>query len=652
MSPERRSEAPWWSVVRRLAADLGVWLAPAAVFLWVYSGSSADAGRALAPHLHLLVIAWSCVALARLAVVACIGRGPLERSARAVSALLASAAVVTLALYYALVLLGLESWGRVISWDLIRSYAAHAPGLADALGLSLYAIAAVMVAAYLAGWALAWVLSGRFDWTQPLARSLSPAVLGAAIGGGAIAAGAEMYNFFAFPPLHAREPVSLTVFPLRGATVLQNVAIDPMRAEKLDSLHDAARAGYQPAADAVRRNVVLIVVDALRADHMSVYGYARQTTPYLDRLAAAGRVRKPAQTRSACSASVCGLLSLLTSKFVHEFSARPVSMHEVLKLHGYRVHMILSGDHSNFYGLKSLYGRADDYHDGSMRPDLYMNDDRVVLERAAGLAPWDGVPVVMQFHLMSAHALGRREPARSRFTPAATYVVPGNRRSPLAENYYDNGVLQADAVIGELLETLRRKGYLENTLVVVTADHGESLGEGGRYTHAHGVHEEALRIPLLLIAYGYRPERRWSDSAIASQVDVAPTILAELGMRRPRTWSGIALQEPGSRRYTYFQEGYAAGLIDHADPQRLWKYWMDSKRRREYAFDLTADPFERSNAIASAPEPLKRAWRLQYLRFQPGGTGTDESLPPASRDDVAVIPCCGVSDATASRAKD
>lgn len=477
-----------------------------------------------------------------------------------------------------------------------------------------------MVVFYFAVFALAWALAGKLGWIALASRRIGPRTVVLVFFAGVGVCVAEVYSFTAFPPVREREPVSLTFYPFHAATVLQNVAIDPLRAERLDTLEDAARSRYKPAPAARRRNVVLIVVDALRSDRMGVYGYFRDTTPHLDRLADAGVIRKPAQMRSACSASVCGLMSMLTSKFVHEFSSRPVSLHEVLTLHGYRTQMILGGDHSNFYGLKELFGRVDDYYDGSFSRDKYGNDDRVVLDRVAQMPAWDGTPAMIQFHLMSTHILGLRHKEHARFTPAASYVLPANRRAPLVDNFYDNGVVQADAVIHELLEALRAKGYLREALVVITADHGESLGEGGRYSHAQNIAEEALRIPLLLIAFGYRPEV-FRPGLVASQVDIAPTILAELGMASPERWSGMPLQAAVTRPYTYLQEGYAAGLIDHRDPRRLWKYWVDTHEAREYAHDLTADPHERANVIRSVPEPLKRAWRLEYLRFQPGGTG-------------------------------
>lgn len=607
-------------ILRRAALDVALWVFAPVLFLFFYSRvSNITLGTAFA-HLRLVLVAWLCIALLRLAFSRLI---PAPRIARALSALVVASAIMIMAVYYCAVLIGLSSWGRVISWDLIRSYAVQAPALIDALGLSVWMVAGSLTVLYAVVFALAWSLAGRLGWIGRTSRLARPRIVVLVFVAGVGVCAAELYGYTAFPPVREREPVSLTFYPFQAATVLQNAAIDPLRAERLDALEDAARERYSPNPTARRRNVVLIVVDALRPDRMGVYGYSRKTTPHLDRMAAAGMIRKPGQMRSACSASVCGLVSLLTSKFVHQFSERPFSLHEVLELHGYRSQMILGGDHRNFYGLKELYGGIDDYYDGSMSRNKYGNDDRLVLERAARMPAWDGAPAIIQFHLMSTHILGLRHEEYARYAPAASYAIPMNRRAPLVDNFYDNGVAQADAIIHELLTILRGKGYLQEALVVITADHGESLGEGGRYSHAQNVAEEALRIPLLLMAYGYEPDLALSEGVVGSQVDVAPTVLAELGMPRPETWSGVPLQAPIRRPYTYFQEGYAAGLIDHRDPRRLWKYWVDTRKAREYAHDLAADPHTLINAIDTVAQDLKRAWRLEYLRFQPGGTGVE-----------------------------
>src|SRR6185295_11257129 len=112
------------------------------------------------------------------------------------------------------------------------------------------------------------------------------------------------------------------------AQLLQNAAIDPLRAERLDALENAARAAYRPVTLRAKRNVVLIVADALRPDRTSIYGYSRPTTPNLQRIAAEHPTHKFHEVRASCSASACGLVSMLASKYVHEISLHPFSLQE------------------------------------------------------------------------------------------------------------------------------------------------------------------------------------------------------------------------------------------------------------------------------------------------------------------------------------
>src|SRR5690606_8624800 len=111
-----------------------------------------------------------------------------------------------------------------------------------------------------------------------------------------------------------------------------------------------------------------------------------------------------------------------------------------------------------------------------------------------------------------------------------------------ATNYYDNGVVQFDRVVSQLLEHLQHKGYLDNALVVITGDHGELLGEHGQFSHAKTVYDAVLRVPFVLIRYGYEADQQLRSDMVSSQVDIAPTILSELRMPLPSTWVGTPIQ--------------------------------------------------------------------------------------------------------------
>jgi glucan phosphoethanolaminetransferase (alkaline phosphatase superfamily) len=600
------------------AVDLALWLGAGAIFLLAYASEPQVSAASVVAHMAVVLLGWLVLAVVRLVVAMLV---PHAGAARVVSAIIMTAAVVVVCAYYALVIAGLHLWGRVVSWDLVRTYAMQGRALADVLGTSLYVVSLIALAVVAAAYtAICYCLRG-FDWVAHLARTThSPRYVAFVVAMAAVSA-AGLATFRTGRASDYDEPVSLTFYPERAARHFQGHGIDRLRAGELDALEDEARATYIVRPDANRRNLILIVVDALRADHMGVYGYSRDTTPHLSRLARAGVVRLVPEMRASCSSSACGMLSLLSSKFVHQFSDRPFTLHQVLKRHGYRLHMVLGVNHTDFYGLKKVYGPIDSYYDTSGQDAAYMDDDSSVLDRAAALPPWDGKPVMIQFHLMSAHPMGVRDSRYTKYTPAANYVIMGMRDPRLAANHYDNGVLQVDAVIDELMRTLRAKGYLRDTLIAITADHGEAVGEGGRYAHARGLEEELLDIPLLLIAEGYAPPPLAPGATrIASQVDVAPTLLRELGIEQPRTWVGIPLHDRAAHDFLYLQELDAVGLIDQRDPRNVWKYWVEGHTGAEHVISLSLGRSDAQDVLhAAAPERL-REWRLRYMRLAPTAT--------------------------------
>jgi glucan phosphoethanolaminetransferase (alkaline phosphatase superfamily) len=607
-----------------LLVDVCLWLSLPTVFLRAYYRHTLS-GEAIVPHLRLSVALLLALVSLRLLGFLLLRN---ERARRAVTSVAMALVFAVVASYYALVIIGLESWGRVISWELISSYGYQAAQLADVLGVSLAFVVLAAIAAFAILVAGFWIYIAKADWIPVLGKRASRALSVFYLASAAVVAVIEIYSFLAAPPAARGEPVSLTFFPLEGAWNLQGLAIDAMKAPVLDRAEQAARAAYRAKPAPERRNVILIVSEAFRPDHMSIYGYHRDTTPNLRRLQASGQLRKAPPLRTTCASSACGLFSLGASRFAHEFPSQPITLQEVLKLHGYRVHMILGGDHTMFYNLRKIYGQVDSYYDGySARKQRYvdeeeyryMNDDRLVVDRLAGFHAWDGTPVMIQIHLMSTHVLGKREKTAEWFAPSSNYARPENRvlgpggRPDQALNFYDNGVVQADSTIQRVLEILAAKGYLAAATVAITGDHGEFLGEHGLFQHANGVYEEVLRVPFALVSYGYGPAAPIDGYPHPSQVDIAPTILAELGLPIPRTWSGQPLQLPEKREFTYFREQTEIGLYDHRDPKNFWKYWVELGTSNEFAYNLRLDPAESTNVIDTAPPALRREWRAQVL---------------------------------------
>lgn len=606
-------------IARRLATDMVLWYTAPAIFMLVYVRTYFAPVQSVIPHLLVLAMPLSALLLARLTLSRLCANVLLTRFA---SATILCALVTSQLIYYTIAIVGLHSWGGVVAWNVIPTCFTQAPQLADALGIPpLVTLSALLLA--LAGLLLAcWLYLKRFDWTAPAVRLVSGWTSGVFISCSCAILAVAIYGFRFTPWTDVLEPVSLTLFPDADGLELENHHLDKLTAKNIDISDEAAREAYVPAAGRSRKNVILIVVDALRPDHMGIYGYHRDTTPNLSRLAAQGAVRAITGVHASCGETLCGLLSLSSSKFSRSFSFHPFTLQQVLRRNGYRVHMILSGDHTNFYSLKNYYGAVDSFYDGTnaKAQGYFINDDQFLVDRLAAMPDWDGEPAMFQFHVMSTHILRMTEKVPGKFQPATRYLFPtsadtgpGGYQVETATNFYDNGVIKTDAIIQKLLTTFERKGYLRNALVVITADHGESLGEHGLFSHTNSVREQLLRIPLLLISYGYTPERPTDVRAFSSQVDIAPTIIAECGLPEPGTWSGRALQEPGGPDFTYFDQKTYVGLIDHRDAGNILKYWVDTSSGAEHVFNLSADPAEDSDIVGTIPAALKREWQLNTL---------------------------------------
>jgi hypothetical protein len=456
--------------------------------------------------------------------------------------------------------------------------------------------------------------NGEIWGRRVVARFSSGAFLATMLACGALSA-TVLARLLIFPPVSAQEPISLTFF---GELAVAQQSHSNMGTQAGDRDEQAARQSYVPALEHKHRNLVLIVGDALRSDALqsdSVF------TPRINALIRKHHGNRADYMRAACAESSCGLMAIASSRYVHQSISHPISLQEVLHHHGYGIHMILSGDHTNFYGLREAYGEVDTYFDGSTQEKRYMNDDRIVLDRIAALPKSSPThPVMLQFHLMSTHGLGLRQPEFLQYRPYVNYYLHMLRSSTdlpselklKAVNYYRNGVLQFDAMVAQILSSLQRKGYLEDALVVVTADHGELLGEHGLLGHASQPWEEALQIPFVMLHYGHEANPI-APNGLVSQIDVAPSILFDLGIPIPPTWRGLPLQQHGGHKNVFFQQGNIAGLYELDNHGHLIKYWRDWDTRNEYVFDLKDDPHERENLSERIhPSTLSR-WRRKIL---------------------------------------
>ena len=375
-------------------------------------------------------------------------------------------------------------------------------------------------------------------------------------------------------------------------------------------------------ASGPRRNLVLIVIDTLRRDHLATYGYGRDTAPALGRLAAEGAVLDGVSPTSWTQPATASILTGLHPVRHQSIRSEPLppqadTLAERLKRHGYSTLGVSAnglvnsgwGFEQGFDELVYLPPRPE----GRRLPDA-ADVNAAVLSRVASLKP----PFFLYVHYVDPHApysparawnggpLGdhfeRRGPVEMSDLDPAKYMY---RPDPLlrdALDLYDGEIRQADSGVGELLAGLRRRGLMERTLTVVTSDHGEEFQDHGRMSHGQSLYEEVLRVPLVVHAPGLIPPG--GRHGAASLLDIVPTALSLLGVPQ----DGLA--GDGVDLGSYLRKGRR-----YEDPERLFLAHLDTgdttglaatvgrfklvlnRPYRKQLFDLDARPSERQSLI-------------------------------------------------------
>ena len=410
------------------------------------------------------------------------------------------------------------------------------------------------------------------------------------------------------------EPVISLVSPSRNTNQLPRTFFDMAQCPPGE---DAA---YPVSRDMHRKNVVVILVDSLRADHLSHLGYSRDTAPLFSRRLENTPSLEPAWATSACSISECGILAIMTSRPFPRLNAGLFSLPEALHRAGYRTYFDMSGDFTRAYrGLGALAAHhADRFTDGVSDPRYGPYDDRIVLQNLDRIPDHSDAPAFFYFHLHSVHAVGVRYQPPT-YTPTGSNLVSMVRshytkgsavdREVLTNNY-DNGIRQADTVIEQLLSTLRRKGYLDRSVVVVTADHGEALGEHGEWLHGNDLYAESINIPLFFFDTDFHTNR---TVPYATHLDIAPTIADLVGIPVPAQWDSLlrAVPDISTAQTTVFPPVEAV-IWRKADAS--YKYVFNTRDNTEKLFELRNDPGEQLDLIPKAEPALLAFLRSTRIR--------------------------------------
>src|SRR6266566_6109093 len=277
-------------------------------------------------------------------------------------------------------------------------------------------------------------------------------------------------------------------------------------------------------------NVVVITIDTLRADHLGCYGDQQIRTPNIDSLAADGvrfeRAYTPVPvTLPAHTVLFTGTYPLLSG--IHDFSANKLNptqptLASVLKEQGYTTGAVIgSAVLDSRFGLNRGFDFYYDHFDFNRLQESNLDEmerpGNVVADTALDcLAKNNQKKFFLWMHL---------------YDPHFPYRPPAPYSDEYKDRPYDGEIAFADSQVGRLIRFLKDKGLYQNTIIVLTGDHGESLGEHGEKTHGFFIYNATLQIPVILPL----PRQKWVNSVpeLVSLADLMPTVLRALKVDVP-----------------------------------------------------------------------------------------------------------------------
>ena len=417
-------------------------------------------------------------------------------------------------------------------------------------------------------------------------------------------------------------------------------------------------------------NIMLVTIDTLRPDHLGCYGYSKPTSPHIDRLAQEGVLFQQAITGGSYTLSAFPVI--LSSTYASMYGGckgrladeRPM-LAEVLHKAGVRTAGITSNP---LVGKPAGYDRGFDTFVELMPPrqqpswhqikgvqrllrqprvqtvlsllhiegkplPVYVSGDEVTDQTCRRLDE-AGEGFFLWAHYMDTHwpyHLENRLNSNAEIAQAwrdgavmhrafRHKVYPGDEQMRRVIELYDMAVQYVDEQVGRLTEKLIQLGVYDQTLIIVTSDHGEAFFDHERFMHGayYDLYDEVLKVPLIIRF----PGGTIKPQTVKQQVrllDLAPTILDLLRLPRPSRMEGVSLLPTisGSSDPDYpdhcisemwdFMEGWSAPWHCIAIRTEAYKYMYDNKRPDTYElYDLQADPGEKHNLRGERPEIAER----------------------------------------------
>lgn len=360
------------------------------------------------------------------------------------------------------------------------------------------------------------------------------------------------------------------------------------------------------------KNVVLISIDTCRADHLGCYNYSRNTSPNIDALAAEGVLFNHAIT--SVPITLASHSSMITGKIPPSHKVRDnndyrldesnTTLAEILHSEGYITAAFVSA-----FVLDSQFGLNqgfdvynDNLGDKNKSEGAFTYNERGAEATTPLVESWLNINRNEKFFLFVHY-----------FDPHSPYVMhEGFKYTSIpmlstTKDHYDSEISHTDYYIGKIIKKLKDLGLYDSTLLIITSDHGEGLGEHGEKSHAYFIYHSTLHVPLI-IKYPSGP-KGLKVGMLAGLIDIVPTVCGSLGISVPEDVQGIDLNSYVFRaemldkeRYVYCESLYPTkfglgpflGMVGNR-----WKYIHTSIPD---LYDLTRDASEKNNLFVENNE--------------------------------------------------
>ena len=370
---------------------------------------------------------------------------------------------------------------------------------------------------------------------------------------------------------------------------------------------------FDSSAPPTPKNVILISVDTLRADHLGCYGYEAIRTPHIDRLAA----------ESVLFENVATVTPLTLPAHASIFTGRGPLEHGVIDNFGYLLgereetlaellheHGFATGGFIGSFVLDSRWGVSQGF---TTYFDRFEAPGAAVTTMQANQRSGDEV-LDPALDWIRDHSSGPFFAFIHFYDPHTPYSPPEPYRSEYGSDRigrYDGEVAFVDSLVGRLIAVLEEQGLYQDTMIVFMSDHGESLGEHGEDGHGLFLYDATIRVPLLI--KGPRLETAGRVAAQVRTIDVMPTVLDVVGLDVPSSVEGESLRP--LLHDVHSESDLSAFIESHY--ARLHFGWAPLRGMRDsrYKFveapigelyDLMEDPDETRNLYDEQPEIVRR----------------------------------------------